>query len=273
MAWRPSSAGSPPARCNPEGTAVARRATRHATRHAARLGLAVVVAALLAPAAWAQEAAIRKTLAERYPELPKLDEVSKTPIAGLYELRIGNELMYSDESGNHLIQGGEIIDTKARRNLTEARVRQLTAVAFSDLALKDAIVWKNGNGSRKLAIFADPNCGYCKQFERTLQNVKDVTVYTFLIPILGGDSPDKAKALWCAKDNTAAWRQWMLEAKAPPRAMGACDTAALERNVAFSRKYRINSTPALVFEDGTRIPGALPVDAVEKQLAQAANKG
>ncbi len=109
-------------------------------------------------------------------------------------------MLYTDEQGNHLIEGS-LIDTKTRANLTEARVSKLTAIDFSKLPLKDAIVWKQGSGARKLVVFADPNCGYCKKFERDLQQVKDVTVYTFLYPILGNDSSDKSRNIWCAKDS------------------------------------------------------------------------
>jgi len=147
----------------------------------------------LGQAAVAQEAVIRKNIAERLPDFPKIDEVSKTAIPGLYELRIGAEVLYSDERGEHIIQG-ELIETKTRSNLTQARLEKLSAIDFASLPLKDAIVWKQGTGARKLVVFADPNCGYCKKFEKEMQGVKDVTVYTFLYPILGGDSPDKSLA-------------------------------------------------------------------------------
>jgi len=221
-------------------------------------------------AAVAQEAAIRKNIAERLPEFPKIDEITKTPIPGIYELRMGTDVMYSDEQGNHLIEGS-VIDTRSRANLTEARLNKLSAIDFASLPLKDAMVWKQGTGARRIAVFADPNCGYCKRFERELQQVKDVTVYTFLIPILGGDSPEKSTNIWCAKDNTRAWRDWMLDAKAPPRSMGNCDTP-MARNLALSRKHKVNGTPAIVFEDGTRIPGALSAEQLEKQLAASRAK-
>ena len=231
-----------------------------------RLRPAAGLAALLLclNAAVADEAAIRKTIAERLPDFPKIDEVTKTPIPGLYEVRMGTEVIYSDELGNHLIEGS-LIDTRTKGNLTEARVAKLTAIDFASLPLKDAMVWKTGTGARRIAVFADPNCGYCKKFERDLQQVKDVTVYTFMIPILGGDSPEKSANIWCAKDRTATWRDWMIEGKAPPRSMGACDTP-MARNLALSRKHKVNGTPAIVFEDGTRVPGAMGAEAMEKQL-------
>lgn len=240
----------------------------HLFRPVATIGLAL----MLGHAAVAQEAVIRKNIAERLPDFPKIDEVTKTAIPGLYELRMGTEVLYTDERGDTLIEG-QLIDTKTRSNLTEARLNKLTAIDFASLPLKDAIVWKQGSGTRKLVVFADPNCGYCKRFEKELQQVKDVTVYTFLYPILGGDSPEKSKNIWCAKDNTSAWRDWMLNGSAPLRSMGQCDTTAIDRNVALAKKYRVNGTPAIVFEDGKRVPGAMTLDQVEKQFALSRAKG
>jgi thiol:disulfide interchange protein DsbC len=221
--------------------------------------------------ALADDAAIRKNLSERLTDLPKIDEIQKSPIPGLYEVRIGTDIFYTDEQGNYLIEG-QILETKTRTNLTEARINKLTAIDFATLPLKDAIVWKQGTGARKLVVFADPNCSFCKKFERELTQVKDVTVYTFLYPILGGDSPEKSKNIWCAKDNTTAWRDWMLNGAMPARTMGQCDVAALARNVSLGRKHRVTGTPALVFEDGKRIPGAMSPDQVEKQLVASGKK-
>jgi thiol:disulfide interchange protein DsbC len=230
---------------------------------------AFALAACLVPAAFADEAAIRKNIAERLPNFPKIDEVTKTAIPGLYELRLGSDIRYTDEQGTYLIEG-DLVDLRTRTNLTEQRIAKLTAIDFKTLPLKDAMVWKQGTGERKLVVFADPNCGYCKKFERDLQAVKDVTVYTFLYPILGGDSPEKSKAIWCAKDNTKAWRDWMLKGT-PVNNSPDCDTAALQRNFAFGKKHRINGTPGLVFEDGSSRAGAMDTDAIEKLLA--ANRG
>jgi len=236
-----------------------------------RSTMALALAATFAHAAFAQEALIRKNLAERLPDFPKIDEISKTAIPGLYEVRIGTEIVYTDERGDNLVQGN-IIDTRTRRDLTQARIDKITAIDFAALPLKDAIVWKQGSGERKLVVFADPNCGYCKKFESEMQQVRDVTVYTFLIPILGGDSPDKARNIWCAKDNSAVWRDWMIHGAAAPRSMGNCDVSALQRNLAMAKKYRVTGTPALVFEDGKRVPGALPPAEVEKQLVASRGK-
>ncbi len=233
-------------------------------KHILRAFAALALAASFVPTAFADEAAIRKNLAERLPDFPKIDEVSKTGMPGIYEIRIGSDILYTDENGSYLIQG-EVIDTKTRVNLTEQRVSRLTAIDFKNLPLKDALVWKQGTGERKLVVFADPNCGYCKKFERDLQEVKNVTVYTFLYPILGGDSSEKSKAIWCAKDNIKAWRDWMLKGTAAEGSPN-CDATALQRNFAFGKKHRINGTPGLVFEDGSQRAGALNAEAIEKQL-------
>jgi thiol:disulfide interchange protein DsbC len=227
--------------------------------------------AALTQAAFADDAAIRKNIGERMPDFPKIDEIQKTPIAGLYEVRVGTEVFYTDEQGNYLIEG-QMLETKTHTNITEARLNKLSAIDFASLPLKDAIVWKQGTGARKMVVFADPNCTFCKKFERELQQVKDITVYTFLYPILGGDSPEKSKNIWCAKDSTKAWRDWMLDGATPARSMGQCDTAALTRNVNLGRKHRVNGTPALVFEDGKRVPGVMNVEQVEKQLVASAHK-
>jgi thiol:disulfide interchange protein DsbC len=243
----------------------------HPMSRRALAALSFVVGALVAHPAFAQEAVIRKNIAERLPDFPKIDEVTKTAIPGIYELRLGTDVLYTDEQGNHLFEG-QMIETKTRLNLTQARIDKLTRIDVANLPLKDAIVWKQGSGARKLVVFADPNCGYCKRFERDLTGVKDVTVYTFLYPILGGDSPDKSRDIWCAKDNTRAWRDWMLQGTVPPRTMGKCDSSALARNEVLGRKHKINGTPAIVFEDGRRIPGAMTTEQIEKQLVASRGK-
>jgi len=233
--------------------------------------LIVVAVTAMAAAAWADEAAIRKNLAERLPNFPPIDEVSKTPIPGLYELRIGSEVIYTDEQGQYVIEGS-LVDTKSRTNLTEARIAKLTQIDFASLPLKDAILIKQGTGVRKLVVFGDPNCGYCKKLERDLLALKDVSIYTFLYPILGPDSNVKARDIWCSREPAKVWRGWMVDGATPPKAMGACDTSALERNLALGKRARVNGTPAVVFEDGSRAPGAIPADQLESRMVAAAKR-
>jgi len=228
------------------------------------------LAALVAvTGALAQEASIRKNLAERIPQLQKIDEVSKSAMPGLYEIRVnGTEIYYTDSEGNFLLQGN-LIDTRQRRNLTEERVDKLTAISFDALPLKDAFTIVRGNGKRKLAVFEDPNCGYCKRFERDLQKVDNVTIHMFLYPILSADSNEKSKNIWCTKDRAKAWQDWMVRDKAA--ATASCDISAIERNVEIGRKHKITGTPTLIFADGTRVPGAITAAQVEKYLTDAKN--
>ena len=230
------------------------------TLHTTLIGCAL----LLASSAWSQEASIRKNLAERIPQLANIDEVSKSPIPGLFEIRVnGSEIYYTDAEGNYLVQGN-LIDTKQKRNLTEERVDKLTAIAFDALPIKDAFTIVRGNGKRKLAVFEDPNCGYCKRFEKDLQKVNNFTIHMFLFPILSADSTEKSKNIWCAKDKAKAWQDWMVRDVTPPAA--TCDSAAIARNVELGRKFKITGTPTLVFADGSRVPGAIGADQVEKRL-------
>ncbi len=229
--------------------------------------LAVLTLGICSLSALADDAAIRKNLAERLPNLPAIDEISKTPMAGLFEVRVnGTDIFYTDADGNFLIQGS-VFDTKARANLTEIRTNKLSAIEFSALPLKDAFTIVRGNGKRKIAVFEDPNCGYCKRFERDMQKVDNATFYMFLYPILGADSVTKSNNLWCAKDKAKAWQDFMVRDIAITSA--TCDTAALARNVEFGKKHKITGTPTMFFADGTRVPGAIDAAQVEKLLAAA----
>lgn len=231
--------------------------------------------ALLATAAWGSAMAaqpqdtIAKTLAERIPQLEKIDEIKSTPMKGLYEVRVGTDIFYANADGSYLIQG-ELIDTRAQRNLTEDRINQLTSIDFKDLPWGDAIKIVRGKGERQIAVFEDPNCGYCKRFERDLQNVDNVTVHLFLYPILSRDSAEKSRNIWCTKDSAAAWHDYMLKDKAP--AAASCDIEAIQRNLALGRKHKITGTPTLIFANNARVPGAISAQEVEKYLTAAHKK-
>ncbi len=222
------------------------------------------LALLALGSAQAQEATIRKNLSERLPNMPKIDEVSKTPMNGLYEVRMGSDIMYSDAEGHFLIQGN-LIDVRQKRNLTEERVDKLSSIPFDQLPLKNTFSQVRGNGKRKLVVFADPNCGFCKRFERDLQKLDNVTIQHVLYPILGEDSKTKSKNIWCARDKAKAWNDWMIQGVTPPAAQ--CDSAAIEANVEFGRKHRITGTPTLFFADGSRVVGAVPLSQIENQLS------
>lgn len=231
-----------------------------------RIALVLLMGAA-ASLAMAQEAVIRKNLPARLPNLPKIDEVRETPMKGLYEVRINDsEILYTDAKGDFVIQGS-LIDAKNRVDLTDERITKLTAIKFDDLPFKDAFTIVRGNGKRKLAVFEDPNCGYCKRFERDLNGIDNVTVHVFLYPILSQDSVTKSRDIWCAKDKAKAFQDWMLDNKTPTTAQ--CEADVLKRNTELGKKLRVTGTPTLFFVDGSRIPGAIGADKIEQQLAKA----
>jgi len=243
--------------------------------------LAAGAFALACAATWADDAAIRKNWALHNPKGPPIDEISKTPIGGLYELKVDKEIVYSDEEGNYLIfpsrdqTDGHLLDTRTKTDLTEQRLAKIMAQDLAKLPYEDALKFKQGNGSRRLIVFEDPNCHFCKDAERNFAALKDVTIYTFMIPILGDDSVSKSRTIWCSKNNAQVWRTWMLQGVMPPRPMGTCDLSALNRNLDLAGRYHLNYTPAIIFDDGSRFAGLADVDKLTKRLDEvgAAKKG
>lgn len=225
---------------------------------------AAAFSALFATSTAAQDAdQIKSTLRAKFPEAP-IDGVRKVPYGNLYEVTAGGELFYTDDKVSFLLLG-TLIDGKTKENVTEKRLRQVNAVKFGELPLDSAIKIVRGNGSRKVAIFEDPNCGYCKRFERDLQGISDITVYVFLYPILAADSVDKSKAIWCAADPGKAWVDHMTKNTAVTGDT-KCNTAAIDKNLAFGKEKRVQGTPTIFFEDGERVPGAMPIAAFEKKI-------
>lgn len=265
-----------------------KRTTWWARRFDARLGLAVagmaIVAAGLmgtvapvsaqtraaapaqakaAPAApTAAEESVRKRFIERF-DGAEIDSVTLTPY-GLYELRLGEQLIYTDEAVSYVLQGN-LIDVATRRNVTKERMEALLAVRFNDLPLELAIKQVRGNGARKVALFEDPNCGYCKQLRKSMEGIDNVTIYTFLYPILSEDSMLKARNILCSATPGKAWDDWMLNAKTPARTAG-CDTSPIDRTLAFGQKIMVRGTPTIIFSDDTRVGGAIPADQFKAKL-------
>ena len=209
------------------------------------------------------EAIIKRTLEGRLGGV-KVDAVTKTPYLGLYEVRMDSELIYTDEKMNYIFSGN-IIDGKNMQNLTEKRLRDLSSIKWGDLPLDTAVKTVRGTGKRMVAVFSDPNCPYCKRFEKDLAKVDNITIYTFLYPILSQDSLDKTKGVWCSADKSKAWNDLMLNGTVP--ATARCDTP-IERTLELGRKYRVTGTPTLFFTNGERVPGAVPAEQVEKLLAE-----
>ncbi|CAB3790640.1 putative thiol:disulfide interchange protein DsbC [Paraburkholderia caffeinitolerans] len=193
-----------------------------------------------------------------------IKSISKAPMAGLYEVNLGTQIIYSDANGDYVLTG-DLVDTKAHRNLTEARLAELNKVDFSKLPLENAVKVVKGNGKRQMAVFSDPNCPYCHQLESTLKSIDNVTVYTFLYPVLSEDSTTKSKSIWCSADRAKAWESWMIDRKAPTAA-GTCNTAAIDSNLKLGAKMNVTGTPTVILADGTRLPGAVSADRLESAL-------
>jgi thiol:disulfide interchange protein DsbC len=216
---------------------------------------------VLLSSAQAGENEIRQSLQSKFPSIGKLVHVVKTPYTGLYEIIVDDQLLYTDAQGQYLFDGS-VIDVKSRRNLSEERRRQLFAIEFDKLPFDLAIKKVKGNGKRKLAIFTDPNCGYCKRLEKELFKIDDVTLYFFLYPILQG-SDEISRSVYCAKDPVKAWDDLMLGGVAPAHAV--CNTP-IEKIMALGKKYHVEGTPNLIFGDGMQVPGYLPAEELEKRL-------
>ena len=234
-----------------------------------KMKLAVLLAtALLASCVDAQntvEANIKKALEPRLGGAT-IESVKETPYGGLYEVRVAGDILYTDKKGEFLVIG-QVYDVKSSRNLTRERLDDINKIKFSDLPLSMALKQVKGNGKRVIAVFEDPNCGYCKRLRQTtLKDIDNVTIYTFLYNILSEDSFTKSKNVWCAADRNKAWDDWMINGKVPPPAPASCETPN-EDIAALGQKLRITGTPAIFFADGTRIPGALDLKALEAKLS------
>jgi len=233
----------------------------------AALAIAATLFALAFPAL-AQDPASERIKAEIKKQIPDItvDAVRKVPYGGLYEVLVGSEIFYTDEKATYLLMGS-LVDMKTRENVTELRMRQVNKVDFASLPFDNAIKIVRGDGSRKIAMFADPNCGYCKRFERDLIGIDNITVYLFLYPILAPDSMVKSKAVWCAPDKGKAWLDYMVRDMSVP--VNTSCTTPIDKNLEFGKSKRIQGTPTIFFEDGERVPGAMAIADFEKRLAAA----
>ena len=230
--------------------------------------LSMALAATLSLTALADEASVKKSIEEKLGG--KVTSVSKSPYLGLYEVYAEGQILYTDEKITAII-AGTLIDGKTMKNVTAERMQKLTAIKFSDLPLELAVKQVRGNGKRVLASFEDPNCGYCKKLARDTANLDNITIYTFLLPILSPDSLEKSNQIWCSADKVKAWNDWMQDNKTPS-GKGDCNTTAVKKTIELGRKLAITGTPTLFFADGERFPGAIPLAEIEKKLEQLPSK-
>ena len=233
--------------------------------------------ALLSGVACADEASIRAEFLKKYPQA-NIESITKMPFLGLYEMLVDGEVLYADADFNYLIVGS-IIETKTKTNLTDARQREIEdkklkslAFPFEQLPFEQAIKKVKGDGSRKVAVFSDPDCPFCRKLEKDLDKITDVTIYIFLFPIeqLHPKAPEMSRAIWCAPDRVKAWDDYMLRGVAPKSAK--CDNP-VDKLVAFGQSKKINGTPTIFFADGKRVPGAIPAERFEELLSKAASPG
>lgn len=235
-----------------------------------KIGVAALFSAM-ALTAIADEASLKKAIEAAYPKF-KVESVTKTPYAGLYEVFMGGQIIYTDEKLTFLIAEGHLVDPKTKKDITGERLEELTKIDFSSLPLDQAIKVVKGNGSRKLVVFSDVDCPFCKRLEQNeLSNITDVTIYTFLYPIeqLHPDAANKSKAIWCASNRVKAWNDWIFNNKLPT-STAKCEVP-LEKVGELARKYGVSSTPTLFFADGRRLLGAQPYKEIEGYLQAAKN--
>jgi thiol:disulfide interchange protein DsbC len=210
------------------------------------------------------EANIKRLIEPRLGDGAKVASVTKTPYAGLYEVQVDGDILYTDASAKYLFIG-RVVDTQTYKDYTKERTDALNAVKFSDLPLDLALKKVKGNGSRVIAVFEDPNCAYCKQFQQTLKSIDNVTVYTFLYNILSPNSIVRSRNVWCSTNPVQAWDDWMIDGKTTPDAPAAC-AAPHEKVLALGQKLKVTGTPTIFFADGSRIPGAIDAKGLEEKF-------
>lgn len=216
----------------------------------------------------AEEAAVKKLIEQRLADRAAVESVTKTPYAGLFEVRTDtNDIIYTDAKAEYVFIG-RMLNATTFEDYTKARIEEITKVKFTDLPLDSALKMVKGDGKRVMAIFEDPNCGYCKRFRATtLNELNNVTVYTFMYNILSEDSAEKSKNVWCSANRNKAWDDWMLNNKVPPAAPANCLSNPNEKVFALGRKLKVTGTPTIIFADGSRIAGAVDTKTVEAKLS------
>lgn len=216
---------------------------------------------------FAQENTIRQRFKERVLQGGNVTSVKKTPYMGLYEVRVGNKIVYTDSKARWLFIG-RVIDIESGQDYTRDRIEAISKIRFADLPFAQAIRKTNGKGERKVAVFSDPNCGYCKRLEEILKSVDNLTVYVFPLNILSEQSRTLSRNIWCAPDPAAAWNNWMLKGETPPEAAKDCAYSD-EAVLGLARQFEITGTPVIFFQDGSRIIGLPDAEDFSRALSAA----
>ncbi len=221
-----------------------------------KLPLIAATLACVSLAALADEADVRKAVEAK---LGHVEKITKSPMSGIWEVTVDSQIFYIDDKASYVMLGN-LLDMKTGKNITAER-------QFNSLPLDLAMKQVRGTGKNVMVTFEDPNCGYCKKLAKDILTLKDVTIYTFLMPVLGDDSFEKSKAIWCAPDRSKAWVDWMTAGKTPPAMPAKCDVSVLNKSAQLGAKLRINGTPAIFFASGERVPGYIPAAEIEKRFA------
>lgn len=234
--------------------------------------LLVLAGWLISQAACADETGLRKAIEAEYPRV-QVGQITKTPYGGLYEVVVNGQIIYTDEKFSFLIVDGGLIDTRTKKDVTKERMADLMRIDFAALPLNQAVKVVKGKGTRKIAVFSDPDCPYCKRLEQQeLVKLDDVTIYTFLYPLeqLHPDAARKSRLIWCASNRAKAWQDWVLSGQLPKNT-GDCETP-LAKLDELGKKLGVNSTPTIFLSDGRRIQGAYPADELGRLMNEAAAK-
>jgi thiol:disulfide interchange protein DsbC len=226
---------------------------------------ALALSALLSGPAWADEASVRQGFQAKFPKMT-IDSIARTPFPGIYEVVLEGQVFYTDEKVSYVFSGN-LIDMRGRepRNLTQEATGRLAAATLAK-STDSAVKRVKGSGKRIVYTFEDPNCGYCKELQKELAKLNDVTIYTFLWPILSPDSMEKSKGIWCSKDRAKAWDDAMLKGIAPAGRRD-CDTSAIERNARLAQRFNLKGTPAVYLGSGEQVGGYVPAERLEAALA------
>jgi len=239
------------------------------------LRIAVALLVLGTLQARAGEAEIRQALKVKFPNV-RIDGVQPAPLEGLFEVRFvtqdGPQIIYTDALANFFVVDGSIVDAKSGRNLTEERLRKLSAIEFSSLPLDLAVKVQRGNGKRVLAMFTDPYCPYCRRLEQSLLQIDDITVYVFMFPVIRPDLADHSKAVWCAPDRVKAWLDLAAADKPKVPTGGANCANPVDKVLELGRSLRIRGTPTLFFANGERAGGGMQLAQLRAKLDDIARQ-
>jgi len=222
------------------------------------LFLASIITTLAAHADFAQD------IIDRFPGAAGAKIERAFP--GFWAVVKDNEVVFIRDDLSVLING-EVVDLASNKSLTaQFREANKPKINIGEFNVKDSI--RFGSGSRRLFVFTDPDCPYCRQIEAEFDKLKNVEVFVFLFPLVSLHPAARvvSESIWCNHDRASAWKSYLQQGKIPPFA--TCDNP-ISRNLALGERLKIQGTPALIFEDGTVVPGLIPADRIEARLVAA----